>query len=273
MSNLRVAYAGHDFFAPCLRAILGHRDVDVVLCLTHPAADNNRYLRQLAGAADIPVIQGRLTGSSIAVFNAARIDLLISAAYFYKIQINRLNARYAVNVHPSLLPSGRGPNPLPYYVDEYPDSCGVTIHELTPVMDGGPILIQQKIEVSEGESVDELYLKIVAVATRLLNELILDIEPLFTRKKAQAEGSYWPEHTSAERTVVTHKARIRDAVRMHQKFGMFGILLQLQDGSAIEATQVTAQECSHDFAPGTVIGSVKNGYIVALSDGLLAIRA
>jgi methionyl-tRNA formyltransferase len=140
-------------------------------------------------------------------------------------------------------------------------------------LDSGPLLIQEKIKAGAGESVDELYLKIVAVAARLLSTLILNIEPLFMQKNAQVEGSYWPEHTSSERTIVAHNAQIRHVVHMHRKFGMFGISLQLLDGSVIEGTQVTAQECSHDFLPGTVIGSVKHGYLVALSDGLLTIRA
>lgn len=104
MSNLRIAYAGHDFFAPWLKVLLDCRDVEVVLCLTHHAADSNEYFRHLAGAKSIPVIEGRLTDASIAVFNNARIDLLISAACYYKIPIDRLDLRYAVNVYPSFLP-------------------------------------------------------------------------------------------------------------------------------------------------------------------------
>lgn len=272
MSNLRVAYAGHDFFAPCLNALFNYDNVDVVLLLTHPAADNNKYTRQLAGAARIPIIEGRLTDSSIEVFNSSRIDLIISAAYFYKIPIDLLKVRYAVNIHPSLLPFGRGGNPLPYFVGEHPDKCGVSIHELTSVMDGGPLLIQEAIECGNGESVDELYLKIASVATRLLNTFIYNIQALFIQKKPQEEGSWWPEHTSQERTLVAHRARIRDVTQLHRKFGMFGIYLKLQDGSFIEATKVTSSECSHNFLPGTVIGQVKGGYIVALCDGLVMIQ-
>ena len=271
MSNLRIAYAGHNFFTPCLKAILDNRAVELVLCLTHPANDDNKYFRQLAEAANVPLIEGRLTDASIAAFNNSQIDLLISAAYYYKIPVDRLNVQYAVNVHPSFLPAGRGPNPLPYYVDEHPDYCGVSIHELTSVMDGGPLLIQEKIEVRNGESIDELYLKIVAIAPRLLNSLIYDIQNLFMLKKTQGEGSYWPNHTSEQRTVVARSARSSDVVRIHRKFGMFGILLQLQDGSVIEGAHVTANECSHDFAPGTVIGGVKGAHIVALQDGLMTI--
>lgn len=272
MSNLRIAYAGHNFFTPCLKAILDNRAVELVLCLTHPADDDNKYLRQLVESANVPLIEGRLTDASIATFNALQIDLLISAAYYYKIPVDRLNVQYAVNIHPSLLPVGRGPNPLTYYVDEHPDHCGVSIHELTSVMDGGPLLIQEKIEVRNGESVDELYLKIVATAPRLLNNLINDVQNLFIHKKAQGEGSYWPNHTSEQRTVVAHSARTADVARIHRKFGMFGMLLQLQDGSVIEGAHVTATECCHDFAPGTVIGGVKGAHIVALQDGLMTIE-
>ena len=139
-------------------------------------------------------------------------------------------------------------------------------------MDGGPLLSQEKIEARNGESIDELYLKIVAAAPRLLNSLMYDIQNLFMHKKAQGEGSYWPNHTSEQRTVVARSAQSDDVVRIHRKFGMFGILLQLQDESVIEGTHVTAIECSHDFSPGTVIGGVKGAHIVALQDGLMTIE-
>jgi hypothetical protein len=48
MSKLRVAYEGHDFFVPRLRAILGNQSANVVLCLTRHAADNYKYIRQLS---------------------------------------------------------------------------------------------------------------------------------------------------------------------------------------------------------------------------------
>ena len=272
MRNLRIAYAGHDFFAPCLKTILDSRAVEVVLCLTHRADDNNRYIRYLAGAGNIPIIEGRLTDSSIAMLNSSRIDLLISAAYYYKIPVDSLNVQYAVNIHPSFLPFGRGPNPLPYYVDEYPGYCGVSIHELTSVLDGGPLLIREKIDARDGESVDELYLRIAATAANLLNTLINNVQALFIQKKPQREGSYWPNHTTEQRTVDATRARVGEVLRIHRKFGMFGIFLRLQDGSVIEGTQLTANECSHDFSPGTAVGGIKDAYIVALRGGLLTIR-
>jgi methionyl-tRNA formyltransferase len=272
VSNLRIAYAGHDFFAPCLRTLFDHDDADVVLFLTHPAADNNKYTRELAEAAHIPIIERRLTDHYIEVFNASGIDLLVSAAYFYKIPIDRLKVKYAVNIHPSLLPFGRGGNPLPYYIDEHPDRCGLSIHELTSVIDGGPLIIQEKIEYRSGESVDELYLKIASAAPRLLNKLICDLQNFFMQKKEQAKGSYWPEHAIEQRTIVANRVQVHDVVQLHHKFGMFGIFLELNDGSVIEATQVTGNECPHAFAAGTVIGAVKSGYIVALQDGLLMTR-
>jgi methionyl-tRNA formyltransferase len=271
MSNLRVAYAGHNFFTPCLKAILENSSVELVLCLTHPADADNDYLRQLAEAANVPIIEGRPTDSSIEIFNASRIDLLVSAAYYYKIPINKLEVRYAVNIHPSLLPAGRGPNPLPYYVDTHPEHCGVSIHELTPVIDGGPLLMQEKIILRSGESIDEVYLQISAAAPRLLNGLIDDIQSIFLNKKEQQGGSYWPNHPDEVRTIVARSAKVSDVVGIHKKFGMFGILLRLQDGSVIEGTNVTARQCSHDFSPGEMIGGVKGTRIVALRDGLMTI--
>jgi methionyl-tRNA formyltransferase len=273
MDKLRVAYAGHDFFSPCLRVLSGRDDIDIAMCLTSRSADYNQYVNRFAKSANIPVIQGTLNETSIAAFNLSRIDLLISAAYFYKIPIDDLSVRYAVNVRPSLLPDGRGSNPLPYYTSDHPEYCGVSIHEITSAVDRGPLLIQESIEVLNGESVDEIYLKISAVAPRLILTLITNIEDVFARRKAQTGGSYWPEHTDKERTIAASVAHTRDVLRMHRKFGMFGLIFHLQDGSVLQATQVVTNECSHEFTPGTIIGNIRNRHVIALQDGLVMIRA
>jgi methionyl-tRNA formyltransferase len=268
VEKLRVAYAGHDFFSPCLKAVSEYDGAEIVLCLTNNEASYNQYVGQFARSTCTPIIEGRLDSASIADFNSRRIDLLISAAYFYKFPVSDLQFRYAINVHPSLLPDGRGPNPLPYYADEHPEHCGISIHEITAEMDRGPLLIQEKIEVGNEDNVQDIYLKIVALAPRLLLNVIKNIEILFLLRQSQAGGSYWREHTTSERTIISSEIYARDVIRMHQKFGIFGLIFQLRNGSALQTRQVSAAECPHQFLPGTVIGGIGGDQIIALRDGL-----
>ncbi len=55
-----------------------------------------------------------------------------------------------LNVHPSVLPANRGPDPLFWTFHEGSQETGVTIHVMDEGLDTGPIVAQQKIEVPDG---------------------------------------------------------------------------------------------------------------------------
>lgn len=55
-----------------------------------------------------------------------------------------------VNVHPSLLPRYRGPEPLQAQLHAGERATGVTVHEVWPVLDAGPILLQQPVPLADG---------------------------------------------------------------------------------------------------------------------------
>lgn len=273
MVKLRIAYAGHDFFSSCLAALLQRSDVEVVLCLTSTPEHPVGNVVRLAHQAGIPVVYGRPTDAVVATFNDLQVDLLVSAAYLYRIPVDRLVTRWAVNVHPSLLPEGRGPNPLPYLVDEGREFCGITLHELTHEFDAGDVLLQESIALADGDGFDELFLRLFAAAPQLLNRLLDDVDKYFLAKRPQESGSYWPEHTPDQRLLVAGRAFVRDALALHTKFGAVGVLVQLADERRVNTDRVTAVECVHDYTPGTVVARLVNGWVVALVNGLMRVDA
>jgi len=271
VGGLRVAYAGHDFFFSCLQQVQKHKDVELVWCLTEAPdglqpAESVRGLAEKAGAR---VHTGRPTKEMLEEFNGSDIDLLVCAAYMYKVPVNEMTVKWAVNVHPTLLPQGKGPNPLPYLVTDFPQLSGVSIHEMTEEMDSGPLLLQTPIPLDEGDGLDEFYLKLLAASARLLKEFLTDVKGYFARKTVSGEGSYWPEKTDEQRTVVAAVATASEVRAFHSEFGMFGFLLRLADGTTREVKNLKVSTCEHDYRPGTVVGELSSGTVVAVSDGLL----
>lgn len=51
--------------------------------------------------------------------------------------------KFAVNIHPALLPEYAGLNPWDAIARDNPSRIGVTIHKMTDEIDGGPILMQE----------------------------------------------------------------------------------------------------------------------------------
>jgi len=61
-----------------------------------------------------------------------------------------------LNIHPSLLPKYQGLNTHQRAIDAGDDVHGVSVHFVTEELDGGPVILQAKVPVFEGDSSDDL---------------------------------------------------------------------------------------------------------------------
>ncbi|MFY1577399.1 formyltransferase family protein [Verrucosispora sp. WMMD703] len=273
MTRMRVAYAGHDFFSSCLELLAQRADLDLVVIFSDgPGGQPTDNVRAIAAAQNTPVRSGRWSTEQIDAFNTLNVDLLVCAAYMYRIPVERLDVSYAVNVHPTLLPYGRGPNPLAYLTFEHPDLNGITIHEMTPDLDQGPILLQEPFDRDNDDGFDETFLKLWAYAPRALQRLIDDIDHYFQHKRDQGAGSYWPEPPEAERTLHAATATVADAQRLQARFGHLGFVLYPADAPPLQVRSLTASRCQHQYPPGRLAAKLHHGWIVAVSDGLVHIH-
>ena len=92
-----------------------------------------------------------------------RVDLIVLAGYL-AIVSERLISIYKnriMNIHPSLIPSFCGPGFYGLHVHEHAFERGVkvagaTVHFVSNVVDGGPIILQKAIDVSEAKSPEEM---------------------------------------------------------------------------------------------------------------------
>lgn len=64
--------------------------------------------------------------------------------------------RMAINLHPSLLPAYRGPNPVFWQLRNDERHTGISLHLLTEALDAGPILLQKRVSFPPGATPDEL---------------------------------------------------------------------------------------------------------------------
>ena len=65
-----------------------------------------------------------------------------------------------INIHPSLLPSFPGKDAIGQAVRAGVKVTGVTIHFVDEGMDTGPIIAQRAVEISDGDTLEELTEKI-----------------------------------------------------------------------------------------------------------------
>jgi methionyl-tRNA formyltransferase len=65
-----------------------------------------------------------------------------------------------VNVHPGLLPRYPGPNPLGWALRNGDRELGLTVHRMTADIDGGPILAQGAVPVTDDDDSDAIIAKL-----------------------------------------------------------------------------------------------------------------
>lgn len=77
-----------------------------------------------------------------------------------------------INVHPSLLPKFRGPNPYAQVLFNNEKYSGVTFHFMNEFFDAGPILIQEKFEIIDSDDGSSIKNKAAAL-TKIMCQKIL----------------------------------------------------------------------------------------------------
>lgn len=96
------------------------------------------------------------------IIDAQGPDLVILAG-FMRILTPAFTEHYEsrmLNIHPSLLPKYQGLHTHQRAIDAGDTEHGVSIHFVTAELDGGPIALQSKVSIDEGESADSLAKKI-----------------------------------------------------------------------------------------------------------------
>lgn len=131
------------------------------------------------------------------------VDLIIIGTWKEKISKETFNLPTiaTVNVHPSLLPKYRGPNPYIQTILHGEKVSGVTLHLLSEKFDQGPILKQEKVKILDTDTSKELRERCVRTARTLVSEFISDLNEKMITPIAQSDryASYYPNITGNER--------------------------------------------------------------------------
>lgn len=117
-----------------------------------------------------------------------KIDLVVLAGYL-KIVSAEILEEYKnriINIHPSLLPKygGRGMYGINVHrsVFESGDKeSGATVHKVTNVIDGGEIIIQNKTDITDCKSAEEIQKKVLKIEHEILKKAIKIMESEYNR--------------------------------------------------------------------------------------------
>lgn len=175
-----------------------------------------------------------------------------------------------INVHPSLLPKYRGPNPYLQTILHGERVSGVTFHLMNENFDAGAILAQAEVEILDGDTSKELKNRTVFTARLLCAELLRKLKAgavipiLQDEEKATYFGNVRPED-------MTLDFRNENAYEIYARVRAFYPFLPtyIQDGNDFYIvnpykTEITGMTA----APGEIIRG-KTTFYAAAKDGIM----
>ena len=188
IKKISIIFAGTPEFAvPALEKIY-LAGFEIKLVLTQPDRKSGRGMnlkkspvKQKSIELDIPVYQPEVLINNKEAINkitSKKADILIVVAYGLIIPEEILNAYngHIYNIHASLLPRWRGAAPIHRAIEAGDKETGITIMKIVSKLDAGPMIMKEKLSVSEEDTTDSLSKKLSDMGSSMITNLLNNIE-------------------------------------------------------------------------------------------------
>ncbi|KAB1075295.1 methionyl-tRNA formyltransferase [Methylobacterium planeticum] len=272
---MKFAFAGIDFLGGVFDALVQAGWTPVKL-FTRPCDglyDHNEVVVAQARQRRLPMQLSRIRQADLDALHAAHGKdwALVVSGYPWLVTGWRGRAAYGINVHPSPLPTGRGPYPLFQAILDGYETWGVTAHTLSEDgFDTGDILAQDLFPVSPQETHESLLAKCQMAARRLAaGPIARELPQRWRRPEPQGDGSYWARVSDADRTLDFRKD-VDAVLRRVRAFGAIETIARLGDARVFVAAADGWRE-AHTLTPGTVVHRYRRSVVVAARDGYIVL--
>ena len=286
---LKLAMLGTGSFAlPTFRALI-ESDHHVELLVTQPDRTGRGHhqhvnpMKELAEENGIPVFQPEKikTDESLAYLRRFDIDLYVTAAYgqILSAELLAIPPLGAINLHGSLLPKYRGAAPVQYAVINGETETGVTVFQIEPKLDAGPMLGVVSTVIGDQETAGELHDRLADLAAPLAVEVIDKLERGSATAIAQTatEVTQAPKLKKSDGLIDWSRSMrlVSGQIRGVQPWPKPLTYWQRGNGEAtpLLITAVESSERPGDDLPGTVRIDDDQSLHVACGDGFVRILA
>ncbi len=284
---LRIVFMGTaELACASLRALSEWPGCEVVAVVTQPDKPRGRDLQVLPSAVKAlaqqfaqPVLQPLKAREEafLIQLRETKPDLIVVVAYGQILPAALLGVpRYgAINVHTSLLPRHRGAAPIQWAILSGDKETGVTIMQMDPGLDTGPILTQARTPISPSDNSQTLHDRLAEVGAELLVSTI----PGFV------DGSIVPIPQPAEGATYARKISKEDgllnwaepAEMLWHKIRAFtpwpgAHTFRNEEGKRRLVKIWEAIPVEGEAAPGDVMRASSDGFVVGCGRGVLEIR-
>ena len=239
---MKIAYIGIDLFYPALETVqsLGCEILEIFTCEVDNKTEFNHEVCEFAKKNSIPCQKTRITKEDIGRLLKKGCEMAICGGYYFKIPAD--TSLPIVNIHPSLLPIGRGSWPMAQAILWGHKKSGVTIHKIAEGFDTGDILLQKEFEITDSETHQSFMEKVNLLLTDMLKKLISDFDHLYRESSPQSEGEYWAAPTEDDYTIDSDMS-VKDADLVLRAFYGYECIYVAKDGKTTKIVGGRAVKC------------------------------
>lgn len=273
------------FALPSLEALLAH-GYHVVGVYTQPDREAGRGrkpqpppVKQFALQHNLPVYQplNFKTPEEIERLRGLAPDVIIVVAYGQILprSVLALPQRGILNVHASLLPRWRGAAPIAAAILAGDRETGVTIMEIVPALDAGPIVAQRAVPVRDEDTTGSLSQRLAQEGAALLIEVLPAwyegrIQP---RPQDEAGVTYAPPLKKEDGLIVWSDPAVQIWRRIRAYNPWPTAYTFLPSGEQLRILEAKPLPEVAEAAPGTVLPAPPafppDSFVIATGEGLL----
>ena len=288
IKKISIIFAGTPEFAvPALEKIY-LAGFEIKLVLTQPDRKSGRGMnikkspvKQKSIELDIPVYQPEVlinNKEAINKISSKKADILIVVAYGLIIPDEILNAYngHIYNIHASLLPRWRGAAPVHRAIEAGDKEAGITIMKIVNKLDAGPMIMKEKLSVSEEDTTDSLSKKLSDIGASLITTLLNDIERgkvIKLEKQNEENVTYAKKINKLEAIADFNNSPevLCQKIRAFNPFPMININFEGKSLKIVRANIYNKKEIKHNLASGKLFLHGED-LLLKLSSGILKLE-
>jgi methionyl-tRNA formyltransferase len=246
------------FSQPTLMALAAARNVDLVAVvmpedatLSDPTTrDRMRGVIEGSGARRIGVANRAGLSGDVFRDTLERIapDIIIVACFPWRLPqwLLSLPPGGCINVHPSILPDGRGPEPIFWAFRRGLDETGVTLHMMDAGLDTGPIVSRRHVPIPDWATLDSLDRTLAEVgASLVMDHLAQGSAGVGMPLPQEPSSGHYARFPREDDLVVSTSWDVRHAARfIHAVAPTYGPVpvLVLSSGQRLAVTRVLGRD-------------------------------
>ena len=279
---MRIVYMGTpDFAVPPLRA-MAQAGYEIAAVVTQPDKPRGRGkslqptpVKEEALRLGIAVWQPQKVREPafIEELRGLHPDIIVVAAFGQIIPKDILDMPPfgCVNIHASLLPKYRGAAPIQQAVIDGEKESGVTIMRMGTGLDTGDMIAKVVVPLSEEETGGSLFDKLAEAGADLLVKTLPDIFEGRAVYEKQPEESPTPYAgmITKEMGRMDFSKSASELERLVRGLNPWPSAFTFLNGKTLKVWKSAAVQEKTNAAPGTVVGSGKEGIRVACGEGVL----